>query len=112
MCTALDHAARGGQPTFVVVSHGFEMLSRDRSRPNRTVMARFERLCRHIAAHPALRAVGFRDLDPARVGATAASVPMLVSTRWRTAQRHVAQAIATLLYEDVSSYADLLNHAA
>lgn len=111
MCAALDHAAMHGQPTFVIVSHGFEMLSRDRSRPNRAVIARFERLCRHVAAHPALRSVGFRDLDATSI-ATAATVPMLTSTPWRTAQRQFAQACATLLYENVRSYPDLINHAA
>ncbi len=99
MSAALDHAATVGQPTFVIVSHSFEMLSRDRKRPNRMVMARFEHLCRHIATHAALRSTGFRDLDPAAIGCAPAAVPLLAANRWRTLQRHCAQAAATLLYE-------------
>ena len=99
MSAALDHAVAVGQATFVIVSHSFEMLSRDRKRPNRMVMARFETLCRHIAEYDGLRSVGFRDLDPAAVDAMPAAVPLLAANRWRTLQRHCAQAAAMLLYE-------------
>jgi hypothetical protein len=99
MSAALDHAAAVGQPSFVIVSHSFEMLSRDRKRPNRMVMARFEHLCRHVAGHGGLRNVGFRDLDPSAVDRMPKVVPLLGANRWRTLQRHCAQAAATLLYE-------------
>jgi len=99
MSAALDHAAAVRQPTFVVVSHSFEMLSRDRKRANRMVIARFEHLCRHIAGHDGLRSLGFRDLDPTAVDVVPAMVPLLAANRWRTLQRHCAQAAATLLYE-------------
>jgi hypothetical protein len=99
MSAALDHAVAIGQPTFVIVSHSFEMLSRDRKRPNRMVMARFEHLCRHVATHGGLRSAGFRDLHPAAVDNTPKVVPLLAANRWRTLQRHCAQAAATLLYE-------------
>jgi hypothetical protein len=99
MSAALDHAAAVGQPSFVVVSHSFEMLSRDRKRPNRMVMARFEHLCRHVAGHGGLRSVGFRDLDPSAVDGMPRVMPLLGANRWRTLQRHCAQAAATLLYE-------------
>jgi hypothetical protein len=109
MAAALNHAVDIGQPTFVIVTHSFEMLSRDRQRPNRTVIARFKHLCRHVASHPGLRSVGFRDLDPAAIDSMPAAVPFLRSNRWRTAQRRWAQAAAMLLYESVGSYADLLS---
>jgi hypothetical protein len=99
MTAALDHAAAVGQPSFVIVSHSFEMLSRDRRRPNRMVMARLDHLCRHITEQPGLRSIGFRDLDPAAVAGAPAAVPLLAANRWRTLQRHCAQAAATLLYE-------------
>ena len=99
MSAALDHAAAARQPTFVIVSHSFEMLSRDRKRANHMVIARFEHLCRHIAAHDGLRSSGFRDLDPKAVDVVPAVVPLLAANRWRTLQRHFAQAAATLLYE-------------
>jgi len=99
MRAALRHAATGYDP-FVIVTHSFEMLSRDRKRPNRMVMRRFRAMCEEIAAHPGLRSVGFRDLDPATVLArTQAARPLLAANRVRTAGRMVEQAIATALYE-------------
>ncbi len=99
MSAALDHAAAVRQPTFVIVSHSFEMLSRDRRRANRMVIARFEHLCRHIATHDGLRSSGFCDLDPRAVDVVPVAVPLLAANRWRTWQRHCAQAAAMLLYE-------------
>jgi peptidoglycan/xylan/chitin deacetylase (PgdA/CDA1 family) len=108
MAAALNHAAEVGQPTFVVVSHGFEMLSRDRQRPNRSVIARFRHLCRLVESHPGLRSIGFRDLDATSLDNGHAAAPLLASNRWRTFQRHAAQAVAMLRCEAVSSYPDLL----
>lgn len=96
MRAALRHAARNVHPCFTIVTHSFEMLSRDRSRPNRAVMARFEAVARAIAADPALRSAGFdglapeipeRPLDPAGHNYS------------RTAARVAAQALATWRYE-------------
>jgi peptidoglycan/xylan/chitin deacetylase (PgdA/CDA1 family) len=42
---AIRHAASVGRKTFTIVSHSFELLSRDRSKANRIVMRRFERFC-------------------------------------------------------------------
>jgi hypothetical protein len=96
MTAALHHAAATKRPAFAIVSHSFEMLSRDRRRPNRAVMARFEHLCRTIAAHPGLTSSGFVDLDPPAVsyGAT-----RLAPSRWRTALRQAEQVVAALRYE-------------
>ncbi|MDF0488735.1 polysaccharide deacetylase family protein [Sphingomonas sp. H39-1-10] len=99
MRAALRHAAAGEAP-FVIVTHSFEMLSRDRERPNRMVMRRFRAMCEEIARHPGLQSVGFRDLDPAEVLARSrAERPLLAANRVRTAGRMVEQAIATALYE-------------
>ena len=96
MRSALDHAARDGHPCFSVVTHSFEMLSRDRTRPNRAVMARFEALCAHVAAQPELRSSGFRGLPvslPDRpLGLAGHNYP-------RTAERVAAQLLATWRYE-------------
>jgi hypothetical protein len=93
---ALGHAAATQRPALTIVTHSFEMMSRDRKRPNRTVMKRFETMCRTIADHPALSSAGFNDLDlrpattpPSRLGPNFA----------RTGRRVVEQAFATLAYE-------------
>lgn len=99
MLTGLRHAAGEGHDAFVVVTHSFEMLSRDRQRPNRAVMARFESLCREAARLPSVRGAGFNDLPldladrPARILTRAAPSPL------RTAARIAQQAWATWRYE-------------
>ncbi len=99
MREGLHHAAKTGRPVFSIVTHSFEMLSRDRQRPNRAVMRRFEILCRTIAAHPGLEAAGFADLDPGIAQAERAQAGRLGPDRARTFDRMVQQAIATWVYD-------------
>lgn len=99
MRAALDHAARHCHPLFTIVTHSFEMLSRDRMRPNRMVMKRFERMCRVIADHPGLRSVGFRDLDPGIADEQSSGLSRLPGSFIRTATRIGQQIAGTLLYE-------------
>jgi len=98
MRAALRHAS--GQPgaPFAIVTHSFEMLSRDRQRPNRSVIDRFERMCRTIAIEPGLRSTGFAGLDQslATAGASATRLP---PNPVRTAARIVEQIAARLRYE-------------
>jgi hypothetical protein len=96
MTAALHHAAATQRPAFAIVSHSFEMLSRDRQRPNRAIMARFEHLCRTIAAHPGLTSSGFAGLD---LPAASNGATHLAPSLWRTAVRHAEQAMASLRYE-------------
>ncbi len=46
---ALEAAAEGGCPHFVIVSHNFEMLRPGSSEPDPLVVRRFEGLCRYLA---------------------------------------------------------------
>lgn len=99
MRAALRHAAAGEDP-FVIVTHSFEMLSRDRRRVNRMVMQRFRAMCGEIARQPGLRSAGFRDLHRATVlGNAQGSRPLLAANRLRTAGRMMEQALSTALYE-------------
>lgn len=100
MRAALRHAARQLQQCFMVVTHSFEMLSRDRRRPNRIVMDRFQNLCATVALTPGLRSVGFAELptivgEDTRIPQAARLGPNLL----RTAHRIAEQAVATWLYE-------------
>ncbi len=96
MIQGLSHAAADGAHSFIIVSHSFEMLSRDRMRPNRVVMRRFEALCRAIAADARVTSCGFFDLP---APAVARNRPRLAPNRARTLWRIAEQAFATLAYE-------------
>jgi peptidoglycan/xylan/chitin deacetylase (PgdA/CDA1 family) len=98
MKAALTHAAREDHGVFVIVTHSFEMLSRDRCRPNRSVMRRFEAMCDVIAANPGLHSAGFADLDP-KLAEAGRGEQRLGPDRWRTRRRMIEQMLATLLYE-------------
>ena len=97
MRDALHHAAAAQHPAFVIVTHSFETLSRNRVRANHSVTTRFKAMCNVIAAHDQLSSAGFADLDPiALVSGTAAR---LSPNRVRTLMRIAEQAIATWRYE-------------
>lgn len=100
MRDALRHAAHHQHAAFVIVTHSFEMLSRDRKRANRAVIARFEAMCDAIAAHPQLFSAGFNNLDAAALARTREEQPTrLDPNRLRTLARMVEQAFATWRYE-------------
>ena len=96
MTASLHHAAATQRPAFTIVTHSFEMMSRDRKRPNRLVMQRFEAMCETIAQHPDLSSSGFGGLTlppattpPSRLG----------PDYRRTIMRFAEQMIATAMYE-------------
>ncbi len=96
MTGALNHVAATKRPAFAIVSHSFEMMSRDRQRPNRSVMKRFETLCRTVAGHPGLSNSGFANL----MLDDAATMPTRLAPSYpRTVMRIAEQAFATLAYE-------------
>ncbi len=98
MRQGLAHAAETGRPLFSIVSHSFEMLSRDRARPNWLVMARFESLCQAIATTQGATSAGFSDLPP--MLPTATSPPArLPANGLRTALRMAEQVWGTWAYD-------------
>ena len=99
MTLGLGHAAETGWPVFSIVTHSFEMLSRDRQRPNHAVMQRFEAMCRTIANHPRLQSSGFSTLDPGIATRERSGATRLGPNRLRTLDRMIQQAIATWRYE-------------
>jgi hypothetical protein len=69
---ALLEARKAGWPTFVIVSHSFELIRRrPLAKPtvsDSVVIRRFEKLCQFLANNrDQFRTVGFSDLDPATV---------------------------------------------
>jgi hypothetical protein len=51
MRAALLHAEAERNPLVTIVSHSFELATRDGRRPNRIVQRRFDRLCAWLDAH-------------------------------------------------------------
>ncbi len=96
MRAGLLHAEASGRPAFAIVCHSFEILSRDRLRPNRSVMARFETMCRIIAERPGLTSAGFAGLELSPPASPPSRAPASAS---RTASRMIGQLIANLRTE-------------
>lgn len=94
---ALLQAWLCGWRSFVIVSHGFELIKNRRQAvvlpsPDGVVIARFERLCRFLALHTdKFVTSGFHDLEPSDLNSSAAKVrPLRVSphaTAWRLVEQ-------------------------
>lgn len=94
---ALRHALRERHPLVTLVSHSFELASRDGRRPNRTLCRRFERLCAFLSAQAeSLPTAHFADLEVQPAPARAAPLP---PRAWRRARRMAQQAWSNALYE-------------
>ena len=98
MRAALRHAIESKQPAFVIVNHSFEMLSRDRQRPNALATQRFRELCEDVGSNPNLRGVGFADLYPGMAD-DPGTCDLLPANVFRTGERILQQAAGNLLYE-------------
>ena len=97
MEAALLHAQAKRHPLVTIVSHSFELASRDGARPNRALCRRFERLCAFLAARrDVLPSAGFADLGDLALGAAAEP---LQARRLRTGRRMMEQAWSNALYE-------------
>lgn len=99
MRAGLRHAVREGHDAFVVVTHSFEMLSRDRRRPNHAVMRRFAALCREAARLAGAETAGFHDLPPDLADRAARPLTRVQPSRLRTANRMMQQVWANWRYE-------------
>jgi hypothetical protein len=94
---ALRHAEAHGHPLVTIVSHSFELASRDGRRVNRLVRRRFERLCAFLAAHRA--ALPTARIDALPPFAPAPASQPLPARPLRTARRLVEQGWGNAVYE-------------
>lgn len=86
----LWQAAEEGRKSFVILSHGFELLNPSKDRPDTVVVRRFQQLCRFLDQHrDVFRVRGFRGLSPVHVPVQPAP---LESPLMRTGLRMVSQA--------------------
>ncbi len=99
MKAAMVHAYMEHHPVFVTVTHSFELLSRDRSRPNGSVAKRFDQIAAFIAAHNGLQTSGFNQLSASKLLDHEQSFTRLGPKRLRAAMRMAEQLWATWRYE-------------
>ena len=97
LCAALRHAEAQEIDSFTLVSHSFELLSRDRRRINRMIARRFDRLCAAIAAMPGVTTATYAERPPSVLPH---AVPDMVLPHHplRGGLRVIEQAIANTLY--------------
>jgi hypothetical protein len=94
---ALQHAFVHRHPLTTIVSHSFELATRDGLRPNRLIQRRFERLCGFLDANRARHpTIDFADLAGVRLGAGAEPMP---AQPMRTARRVAEQLWSGTRYE-------------
>ena len=82
-------ALDAGRSSFVILSHGFELLNRAMDRPDDVVVERFRRLCSFLDRNRnSFRVRGFRGLEPP---ATRTQPSPLRSPRWKASARMLEQ---------------------
>jgi peptidoglycan/xylan/chitin deacetylase (PgdA/CDA1 family) len=97
MRAALRHAEREGNPLATVLSHGFELATRDGLRVNRVVRRRFDRLCAYLdAQRERLPTVRLDTLGDLLLDVPATPAP---GAAMRRLGRLAMQAAANLAYE-------------
>lgn len=90
MAGLLWQALERGRRSFVILSHGSELLNPAKTRPDAVVVKRFHQLCAFLEQNrDSFRACGFNGLQPQLV--TQQPAP-LVSPIWKTGARMVEQA--------------------
>lgn len=97
LLAALEHARDHALRNFTIVSHSFELLSRDRTKINRIVKRRFERLCEGLADMAGVSTATYA-LKPPVVIPSARIRPTLPPSFSRTAIRMAEQAVVNALY--------------
>lgn len=89
MQAALDHAVTNDHAAVTIVSHGFELATRDGSRPNTLHLGRFTTLCETLAARRAeLPTATFGERPDLPLGRDDRPLgPSYLRTGWRQAQQ-------------------------
>lgn len=88
---AMQCAHTDGWPSFVALSHNFELMVPDKTRPDPVVVRRFEAICSFLGRNRAiLPTVGFNDLPPSM---PVRGLPLPRAGKFSTAVRFVEQAL-------------------
>lgn len=94
---ALRHARQNELACFTMVSHSFELLCRQRTRINKIVQRRFERVCEHIAAMRGVTTATYAQTPP-RPTRRKVAAPVLAAAPLLNGTRIVEQVVANALY--------------
>ena len=97
LLAAIRHAKSNGFASFTVVSHSFELLSRDRSQINHIVQKRFERFCAGLAAMPGVYSATYTGTPP-QLAAPLDPDAILPLSEVRSGLRVAEQALSNLIY--------------
>lgn len=100
LVAALRFAVETRAQCITIVSHSFELLSRDRRRINRILQRRFEALCRSIATISGCRTETYRSAPPVAEppGRSSPAAAALPHNPVRTGLRMAEQLIGNRLY--------------
>jgi hypothetical protein len=94
---AVQHAKACNVPGLHLVSHSFELMSRDRQKSNWVVKHRFEKLCSGLSAMKAITIATYADFAP-RVSDAGQKMPILPHSWLRTAPRLAEQAVSNVFF--------------
>ena len=96
---AIAYMKQQGVRYFSMVSHSFELMSRDRRKANFVVARRFEKLCAHLGKLDSVKTSTYRD-DPPQVGEPhKPPASYVLPHRYaRTLARTGEQAVSNLLF--------------
>lgn len=98
MLAALRHARAKDIADFTLVSHSFEILSRDRSMVNCVVQRRFEKLCRSVSEMQDVTTGTYAEAPPQVNKTRRKPRAVLPASEVRTGMRIAEQALANALY--------------
>lgn len=98
LLAAMRHAAAHRHPCITMVSHSFELLSRDRTRINHIVRRRFERFCEGLSTLPQVSTSTYARHPPAP-SPTTIRQDVLPHRPLKTAVRVLEQGLSNALYE-------------
>lgn len=97
IAAAIDHAIDNGHAILTIVSHSFELATRDGLRVNPLVRRRFDRLCEQLAANADRAPTSFfTELDGLDIHADARPAPPRL---FRRLGRMGEQLVSNLIYE-------------
>lgn len=97
MLAAVRHARSFGHCNFTIVSHSFELLSRDRRLINHVVKQRFERLCAGLENMNGVKTATYVRNPPSESDLPP-DAPVLPLNLLRSGLRLAKQAAANALY--------------
>lgn len=95
---AMRHAVTRRHHSITMVSHSFELLSRDRMRINHIVRRRFERFCEGLSMLPQLRSATYAENPPVPAPAWTAQ-DVMPHAPLKTGSRIVEQGLSNLIYD-------------